>query len=147
MLHVTYKTVNDLPPGQIVHIDENGGRVDIRFDETAPLADVVSQFNIEIDRMVRSARWFQLWDDEIVSCNTPSKPLRIDFILEKKEHLGVVFAEDKGDLKALVDPAMDVARFAAVMNILTAQHLSGGRWFQLYGGEIYDVGPEPMSRV
>lgn len=147
MLHVTYEAVDDLPPGRLVQIDEDGGRVDIRLDQREPLEDVVRQFNIEIHGMVRSARWFQLWDDEIVSWNTPAKPLRIEFLMERKERLGVVFAEDKGDLKAFVDPDIDVERFAAVMNILTAQHLSGGRWFQLYGGEIYDVGPEPMSRI
>lgn len=147
MLRVTYEAVSDLPPGRLVDIDEGGGTVDIRFDENAPLADVVRQFNIEIDKMVRSARWFQMWDDEIVSCNTPSKPLRIEFVLEREEPLGVVFAEGKGDLKGLVDPDIDVTRFAAAMNVLTAQHISGGRWFQLYGGEIHDIGPEPMSRV
>jgi hypothetical protein len=59
----------------------------------------------------------------------------------------VVFEERKGDLKAFVDPDIDVTRFAAVMNKLTAQHLSGGRWFQLYGGEIHDVSPGSMSKV
>jgi hypothetical protein len=147
MLHVTYEAVDELPPGRLVQIDEDGGRVDILLDQREPLEDVVRQFNIEIHGMVRSARWFQLWDDEIVSWNTPAKPLQIEFLMERKERLGVVFAEDKGDLKAFVDPDIDVERFAAVMNILTAQHLSGGRWFQLYGGEIYDVGPEPMSRI
>lgn len=143
MLHVTYEAVVDLPPGQLVHIDEDRGTVVIRLDRNAPLKDVVRQFNIEVHSMVRSARWFQLWDDgEIVSCNTPSKPLRIEFLLEKKEHRGVIFEERKGELKALVDPAIDVARFAAVMNPLTAEHLSGGRWFQLYGGEIHDGAPD-----
>jgi len=147
MLHVTYEAVADLTPGRLVEIDEDHGRVEIRFDRGAPLADVVQQFNIEIDRMVRSARWFQLWDDEIVSCNTPRRPLRIDFILNKREPRGVVFEERKGDLRAFVDPSIDVTRFAAVMNILTATHLSGGRWFQLYGGEIHDVSPESVSQV
>jgi hypothetical protein len=147
MLHVTYEAVNDLPPGRLVHVDEDRGRVAIRFDEDAPLRDVVRDFNIEVDRMVRSARWFQLWDDEIVSSNSPRHPLRIEFILEKKEHRGVVFEERKGDLKAFVDPGIDVTRFAAVMNKLTAEHLSGGRWFQLYGGEIHDVSPGSMSKV
>lgn len=147
MLHVTYEAVGDLPPGMLVHIDEGHGRVAIRFDRDAPLHDVVREFNIEIDRMVRSARWFQLWDDEIVSCNTPSRPLRIEFLLEKREDRGTVFEERKGDLKAFVDPAIDVTRFAAVMNALTAQHLSGGCWFQLYGGEIHDVSPGSMSKV
>lgn len=148
MLHVSYEAVGNLPPGQLVDIDEDRGRVAIRLDRDAPLKDVVRQFNIEIDRMVRSARWFQFWDDgEIVSWNTPRKPLRIEFLLERKEHRGVIFEERKGDLKAFVDPAMDVARFAAVMNPLTAEHLSGGRWFQLYGGEIMDSSPEPMSNV
>lgn len=147
MLHVTYEAVNDLPAGTLVDVDEDRGRVAIRFDEAAPLHDVVRDFNIEIDRMVRSARWFQLWDDEIVSSNSPRHPLRIEFILEKREHQGVVFEERKGDLKAFVDPGIDVTRFAAVMNKLTAQHLSGGRWFQLYGGEIHDVSPGSMSKV
>jgi hypothetical protein len=147
MLHVTYEAVNDLPPGSPVHVDEDRGRVAIRFDGNAPLRDVVRDFNIEIDRMVRSARWFQLWDDEIVSSNSPRHPLRIEFILEEREHQGVVFEERKGDLKAFVDPDIDVTRFAAVMNKLTAQHLSGGRWFQLYGGEIHDVSPGSMSKV
>lgn len=147
MLHVSYEAVVDLPPGQLVDIDEDRGRVAIRLDRDGPLKDVVRQFNIEVDRMVRSARWFQLWDDEIVSCNTPSKPLRIEFLLERKEHRGVIFEERKGDLKAFVDPDIDVARFAAVMNVLTAQHLSQGRWFQLYGGEIMDVSPESVSQV
>lgn len=147
MLYVTYEAVADLPPGRLVHVDEDGGRVAIRLDRNAPLEEVVRQFNIEVDSMVRSARWFQLWDDEIVSCNTPQKPLRIEYILEKREYRGAVFEERKGDLKAFVDPDIDVARFAAVMNPLTAQHLSGGRWFQLYGGEIFDHASEPMSQV
>lgn len=147
MLHVTYEAVGDLTPGRLVHIDEDRGRVEILFDRHAPLADVVRQFNIEIHGMVRSARWFQLWDDEIVSCNTPSTPLRIEFVLEKKEPWGAVFEERKGDLKAFVDPAIDVTRFAAVMNVLTAQHISGGRWFQLFGGEIVDISPEPLRQA
>ncbi|MET9813220.1 hypothetical protein [Streptomyces sp. NPDC006355] len=147
MLHVTYEAVNDLPPGRLVDVDENPGRVTIRFDADAPLREVVRDFNIEVDRMVRSARWFQLWDDEIVSFNSPRHPLRIEFVLEKEEHQGVVFEERKGDLKAFVDPDIDVTRFAAVMNTLTAEHLSGGRWFQLYGGEIHDVSSGSMSKV
>lgn len=146
MLTVTYEAVADLPPGRLVDINEDGGRVAIRLDRDALLADVVGQFNIEVDRMVRSACWFQLWDDEIVSCNTPSKPLRIDFTLEMKEQRGVVFEERKGDLTAFVDPDIDVARFAAVMNPLTAKHLSGGRWFQLYGGEIFDHASESIGQ-
>lgn len=147
MLHVTYEAVDDLPHGKPVAVDEGGGRVSVRFKHDAPLPDVVREFNIEVDRMVRSARWFQLWDDEIVSSNSPGHPLRIEFILKKKEPRGVVFEERKGDLKAFVDPSIDAASFAAVMNKLTAQHLSGGRWFQLYGGEIHDVSPGSMSKV
>jgi hypothetical protein len=147
MLDVTYEAVDDLPPGRFVRIDEDHGRVEILLDRRAPLADVVRQFNIEIYGMVRSARWFQWWDDEIVSYNTPGRPLRIEFILERKEYRGVVFEERKGHLKAFVDPDIDVPRFAAVMNPLTGEHLAGGRWFQLYGGQIHDVSPEPMSQV
>jgi hypothetical protein len=33
------------------------------------------------------------------------------------------------------------------MNPATKKQLSGGRWFQLYAGEIIDNSPEPMSQV
>ena len=147
MLDVAYQAVTDLAPGTLAKIDEDRGRIRVRLDKNASLADVVPQLNIEIDVLMRSARWFQLWEDEIVSCNTPSRPLRIVYVLEKREEDGAYVEELKGLLTVYIDPDLETAEFAACMNPVTDKHLAGGHWFQLYDGEIIDNSPEPMSQV
>lgn len=147
MLDVAYKAVEDLPPGRVARIDEDRGRIRVRLDRASPLAAVVRQLNIEISDLMKSGRWFQLWKDEIVSCHTPDRPLRIEYILEQKEEYAVFLEERKGNLLVFVSPALDTEQFAAVMNPVTRQHLDGGQWFQLFDGDIIDNSPEPMSRV
>ncbi|MFD4547191.1 hypothetical protein [Streptomyces sp. NPDC058466] len=142
MLDVAYEAVDDLAPGRLARIDEDRGRIRVRLDRNAPLADVVRQLNIEIDQLMASARWFQLWKDEIVSHNTPGRPLRIDYLLEKREDGGAYVEERKGLLTVYIDPALNTEAFAAAMNPVTRQHLDGGQWFQMYAGEIIDNSPE-----
>ncbi|MFD9463535.1 hypothetical protein [Streptomyces sp. NPDC060027] len=147
MLDVAYEAVDDLPPGRLARIDEDRGRIRVRLDRSAPLPDVVRQLNIEIADLMASARWFQLWDDEIVSHNTPGRPLRIEYVLDRKEDDGAILAELKGLLRVYIDPALNTAGFAASMNPVTRQHLDAGHWFQLYAGEIIDNSPEPMRHL
>lgn len=147
MLDVAYEAVTDLAPGRLALIDEDRGTIRVRLDKYAPLAAVIAQLNIEIDLLMSSARWFQLWGDEIVSRNTPDRPLRVEYLLDKKVPLGVGVAEDKGIVRVYVDPALDATGFAASMNPATKDFLAGGCWFQLYAGEIIDNSPEPMSQV
>ena len=147
MLDVAYEAVDDLPPGRLAKIDEDRGRIRVRLDKHASLADLVRQLNIEITHLTSSACWFQLWEDEIVSCNTPGQPLRIEYLLEKREGFPAYVEERKGLVSVYVDPALDSAGFAAAMNPATECLLAGGHWFQLYAGEIIDIGPEPMSQV
>lgn len=147
MLDVTYEAVDDLPPGRLAQIDEDRGKIRVRLDRSEPLATVVAQLNIEIDDLMASARWFQLWDDEIVSCNSPGRPLRIDYLLECKEEYGSWVEERKGLVSVYIDPRLNTTAFAASMNPATKKHLDAGHWFQLYGGEIIDNSPEPMSQV
>lgn len=147
MLDVAYEAVEDLPPGRLARIDEDRGRIRVRLDKHEPLADVVRQLNVEIDDLMASARWFQLWDDEIVSSNTPGRPLRIDYFLQRKEEYGCCVEERKGLVSVYIDPCLDTAAFAASMNPATKRQLDAGHWFQLYAGEIIDNSPEPMSQV
>lgn len=147
MLDVAYEAVDDLSLGRLARIDEDRGRIRVRLDRTAPLAAVVRQLNIEIGRLMSSARWFQLWKDEIVSHNTPGRPLRIVYLLEKKEADGAYVEERKGLLSVYIDPTLNTEAFAAAMNPVTRQHLDGGQWFQMYAGEIVDNSPEPVSQV
>ncbi|MEH0417909.1 hypothetical protein [Streptomyces sp. B21-083] len=147
MLDVAYEAVEDLAPGRLAQIDEERGRIRIRLDRNAPLEDVVGRLNIEVDDLMRSARWFQLWKDDIVSCNSPGRPLRVEYLLECKEEDGAYVEERKGLLSVFIDPSLSVDEFAAVMNPVTEEHLAGGQWFQLYGGEIIDNSPEPARRA
>jgi len=147
MLDVAYEAVEDLAPGRLARIDEDRGMIRVRLDRRASLVDVVRQLNIEIDDLMSSARWFQLWGDEIVSHASPATPLRVDYLIGREEDSDVCVKERKGHLRVFIDPDLDVVTFAAAMNPATEQHLAGGHWFQLYAGEIIDNGPEPMSKV
>ncbi|MBZ6290321.1 hypothetical protein KVH30_01885 [Streptomyces olivaceus] len=143
MLDVRYEAVTGLAPGRLTEIDEDRGRIRVRLDQSAPLADVVRQLNREITRLLCSAHWFQLWKDEIVSRDTPGRPLRIEYRLEAREGRGTCVEERKGLVTVYIDPSLDAAGFAAAMNPVTENFLDGGQWFQLYAGEIIDNSPEP----
>jgi hypothetical protein len=147
MLEVTYEAVNDLPPGRLADIDEDRGRIRVRLDKTQPLANVVRQLNIEVDRLMSCATWFQLWKDEIVCRDTPDRPLRVEYLLEMKEPEGTYIEERKGLVSVYIDPALGTCGFAAAMNPATRNLLAGGQWFQLYAGEIVDNSPEPMRHI
>jgi hypothetical protein len=149
MLDVAYEAVTDLPPGRLADIDEDRGRIRVRLDKHEKLADVLQQLNIAADRLLRSAHWFQLWKDEIVSRDTPDCPLRVEYVFHPKlpQDPGVLVWEDRGIVRVHVCRHLDTERFAALMNHASEEFLAGGQWFQLYGGEIIDNSPEPMSRI
>lgn len=149
MLDVAYEAVTDLAPGSLARIDEDRGTIRVRLDRAAPLADVVRQLNVEVDQLMSSARWFQLWEDEIVCSNTPGRPLRIEYLFCPKvpRDMGVGVAEDRGTVRVYICPAITTLQFAVFMTEATKDFLAGGHWFQLYGGEIIDNGPEPKSKV
>lgn len=147
MLDVAYRAVEDLVPGSLARIDEDRGTIRVRLDRTAPLADVVQQLNVEMDHLLSSSHWFQLWKDEIVSRNTPECSLRIKYILCKGTPQGVGIAEDRGIVRVYINPTLRIEEFAAAMNPVAKDLLAGGQWFQLFAGEIIDNSPEPMSQV
>lgn len=146
-MDVAYEAVEDLPPGRLAKIDEDRGRIRVRLDKSAPLADVVRQLNIEIEQLMSGARWFQLWGDEIVSRATPGSPLRIRYVLKDWPLEEPAVAEDRGVVSVYINDKMTTEQFAASMNPATKTHLAGGHWFQLYAGEIIDNSPEPTSHI
>lgn len=147
MLDVVYRAVGDLAPGRLARIDEDRGTIRVRLDKRAPLVDVVRQLNVEIDQLMSSSHWFQLWEDEIVSRDTPGCPLRIRYLLNEDVPHGVGVAEGKGIVRVYINPGLDTPGFAAAMTLATKDFLAGGCWFQLYAGEIIDNSPEPMRQV
>ncbi|MFF9624215.1 hypothetical protein [Streptomyces griseosporeus] len=149
MLQITYHAVADLPPGKLVRIDEDRGVIDVLLDKNAPLGDVLTQLNREMDQFLARADWFQLWGDEIVSRHTPQSPVRLEFTLDPycAGWGEPAIFEGKGTVHVRVDPELDVERFVAAFNPAVKEFLDGGCWFQLFGSEIIDHSPGPMSQV
>lgn len=147
MLDVAYEAVNDLAPGRLARIDEDRGTIRVRIDKRAPLRDVVRQLNIEIDDLMASCTWFQLWEDEIVCGDTPGAPLRVRYLFHENVPHGVGLAEGKGIVRVYINPTLDTVQFATVMTEASKDFLAGGCWFQMYAGEIIDNSPGPMSQV
>jgi hypothetical protein len=146
MLRVTYEAVR-LERGRLADIEEDRGRIRFRLDRAAPLADVVRQLNIEIDRFLSISHWFQLWKDEIISRGTPDCSLRVVYALRMRQPGGAVIRENRGLVTIDIDPALSVTEFAAAMVEGSRQFLDGGQWFQLYAGEIIDMTPEKLTGV
>ena len=147
MLHVTYEAVEDLDPGRLAQVVEDRGRIQIRLDRSATLADVVRQLNIEIEDLMSAACWFQLWKDQIISRDTPGAPLRIQYLLYREEDDGAVVLESRGLVRVNIDPCLSVEEFAAAMNPAAEKFLRRGLWFQLFAGEIVDMSPEPANHA
>lgn len=148
MLDVAYMAVDDLPPGRLAQIDEDRGTIRVRVDKNAPFPDVIRRLNIEIDQFLATSHWFQLWEDEIVSRATPGCSLRVLYRLDSRvpgPEIGL--GERKGLIVVYIPPEFDTEQFAAAMNPVSEEFLAGGRWFQMYAGEIIDNSPEPMSQV
>jgi hypothetical protein len=149
MLDVRYEATHELPPGRLAKMDEDRGQVRIRVDKYEPLAAILRQLNIEIEQLLSSAHWFQLWETEIVSRETPGCPLRIRYILSPRvpRAIGVGVGEGRGTVRVYVCPELTTEEFATCMNEATKELLAGGHWFQLFGGEIIDNSPEPVSHI
>ncbi|MGW6531377.1 hypothetical protein [Streptomyces venezuelae] len=143
MLDVTYEAVDHLAPGQLVNVDEGRGRIRVELDRHAPLQAVVQKLNVEVDQLLATGHWFQLWRDEIISRATPRTSLRINYLLHRIIGGTTVAIEDRGLIDFHADPALDTAEFAASVNVAVKNLLDGGQWFQLYDGEIIDNSPEP----
>ncbi|MGW0312085.1 hypothetical protein [Streptomyces flavidovirens] len=137
MLQVTYEAV-DLAPGRLACIDEDRGRIEVSLDKNASLEDVIRQLNVEIDKLLTSSEWFQLWETEIVSRCTPGAPLRITYLIDPEEEDPVEVFERKGLVTVHINPSLSPKEFAAAMNPVTDEFLDAGQWFQLYAGEIVD---------
>lgn len=147
MLDVAYEAVDDLPPGRLARIDEGRGRIRVLLDKNEQLADVVRQLNIEVEQLMESSHWFQLYGDEIVSRDTPGCPLRVQYILKDWPLGEPVVTESRGVVRVYINEDQTPEQFAASMNPATKRQLEAGRWFQLFGGEIIDNSPEPMRQM
>jgi hypothetical protein len=152
MLRVEYEATDELEPGRPVQIDEGRGLIRIRIDRALEPPEYAAALNEELERFLSEAEWFQVRRDKILSPKHPELPVRVVYRLDQLGELGaedvVEIREGMGLVEILVDPTADVDRFCAAINPAIVEFLSGGRWFQFFGGEIVDMtSPESMSRV
>ena len=152
MLRVEYEATDDLGPGRAVQIDEDRGLLRVRIARGLEPPAYTAALNEELERFLSESEWFQVRRDKILSPKHPETPVRVVYQLDQLGELEaeatVEIREGMGLVKILVDPTADVDRFCAALNPAIEEFLSGGRWFQFFGGEIVDItSPESMSEV
>ena len=152
MLRVEYEATNDLEPGRLVQIDEDRGLLRVRIARGLEAPEYTAALNEELERFLSQAEWFQVRRDKILSPKHPEMPVRVVYRLDREGELdegeALAIREGMGLVEILVDPTADVDWFCAAINPAIVEFLSGGRWFQFFGGEIVDMtSPESMSEV
>lgn len=73
MLRAIYE-LDDLEPGQVVDLREKRGTIVIRIDRNARLEDVVAALNPVAEEFFAGGAWFQVWNGEIVTIDSPQDP-------------------------------------------------------------------------
>jgi hypothetical protein len=152
MLRVEYEATDDLGPGRQVQIEEDRGLIRVRIDRGLEPPEYTAALNEEMERFLAGADWFQVRRDQILSPKHPERPVRVVFRIDRvgelAEEAAVEIREGMGLVEILVDPTADVDRFTSAINPAIVEFLSGGRWFQFFGGEVVDMtSPENVSRV
>lgn len=136
MLRVVYK-VADLKPGTVSDWREDRGLVQIRITTGATPQDFVPSLNATLADFLANANWYQLWQGEVVSINSPGSPLRVTFELSQLRPAPLVdIRERKGLVTLHVSPRATAEQFAQALNPSIEQFLDAGQWFQLWNGEI-----------
>lgn len=69
-LHVTYR-LSPLSPAPLVEIRERRGSVVLYVSPTATVDEFVQALNPSIEEFLAGGQWFQLWQGEIVTMESP----------------------------------------------------------------------------
>jgi hypothetical protein len=75
MLRATYELA-DLEPGVTVDLRETRGSINIRISRTATLEELIAALNPVSAEFFAGGQWFQLWNGEIVTMDSPEDPTK-----------------------------------------------------------------------
>lgn len=143
MLRVVYQAT-DLSAGTLSDWTEDRGLVQIRVNRGATPAEFIPSLNRTLADFLANANWYQLWEGEIVSINSPGSPLRVTYELSRLKPSPVVnIREHKGHVALHVSPTATAEEFVRLLNPSIEEFLAGGQWFQLWNGEIVTMDSPP----
>jgi hypothetical protein len=140
MLRVVYQAAT-LKAGQLSDWSESRGLLTIYVAQGVPAKDFIPSLNDTLRECLSRAHWYQIWDDgEIISVSHPESPLRCTYAVSPFEQaLPVDIREHKGHVALYVPPMATIEEIAPTLNTSIEEFLAGGRWFQLWHGEIITV--------
>lgn len=136
MLRVVYKATY-LGPGMLTDWRESRGRVEIRVARGTNASQYVPSLNDTLRDLLSRAHWFQIWEGEVVSVDSPDCPLRVTYELSRLTPAPLLdIREHKGHVAVHVPPSASAEELVQVLNPSLEEFLAGGQWFQLWRGEI-----------
>ncbi|WP_258564685.1 hypothetical protein [Streptomyces himalayensis] len=136
MLRCVYQAA-DLEPGVITDWREERGLLEIRIARHARPSEFAPSLNATLLDFLATAEWYQIWNGEVISVNSPGSPLRATVELSRLHDAPPVdIREHKGHVIVDVSPTTTVDEFVATLNPSLEIFLAGGQWFQLWQGEI-----------
>ncbi|WPO70264.1 hypothetical protein [Streptomyces sp. KN37] len=132
-----YRAADDLADGKLSDWREDRGLVEISVARRAKPRDFIPSLNRTLADFLSQAEWYQVWDGEVVSANSPDSPLRCTFELAHFQPAPLLhIREHKGLVELHISPHATVERFVQALNKSNEEFLAGGRWFQAWKGEI-----------
>lgn len=140
MLRVVYTPV-DLPAGVLSDWSESRGLLNFEVARGVEACDFIPSLNATIRECLSQAHWFQIWDDgEVVSVSHPECPLRCTYEVSPFTPAPPVdIREHKGHVALYVPGTATIDDMAPTLNTSIEEFLAGGRWFQLWHGEIITI--------
>lgn len=146
MLRVIY-AVADPGQGGTTSWREDRGLVEICVAPGTRAPQYTRSLNETLQDFLANSRWYQIWNGEIRSADSPGSPLRVEFEPGIRPlDQPVEIRESRGRVVIRVDQRTTPEQFVHALNPAIEEFLAGGRWFQLWQGEIVTMdSPEFMA--
>lgn len=140
MLSVVYTAV-DFDTGQLSDWRESRGLLEFQIARGVQAREFIPALNDTIVEALAAAHWYQIWDDgEVISVAHPDCPLRCTYEVSPFTPAPPVdIREHKGHVALYVPPTATIEDIAPTLNTSIEEFLAGGRWFQLWNGEIITI--------
>lgn len=142
MLRVVYRA-DYLDPGKLSDWHEERGLIEISVARGTGARQFIPSLNAALRDCVKNTQWYQVWEGEVVSPDHPENPISVTFAVSPFKPAPPVnfvdFREHKGDVDVYVSPAATIEDIAPALNRSVEECLAGGRWFQLWHGEIVTI--------
>lgn len=136
MLRVVYKA-DDLEPGILSDWHEDRGYLEFRVARGTRARQFIPSLNRTLHECLSKAHWYQIWEGEVLSADHPQSPLRVTYEPSPFRPAPLVdIREHKGHVALYLRPTATIEEVVAVLNPSIVEVLAGGRFFQLWRGEI-----------